>query len=584
MKKLLCIAICLMVVILNCVTIFAQTNDYENHWAKEEIEFMKEKGVVSGYPDGTFRPNNNMTKAEFYKVINMIMGYIHKSEVNFTDVNSGLWYYDEVKKGVGANYILPTESLKADDKISRGEVARILGIVFEIEGDKQETAKFKDNNSIPEGLKAVIGGLKKNGYIDGYPDGTFRVNGEITRAEVVKMLRNITGEIVNKKAEINENVPKNIVVNTSDVILKDMEIAGNLYLTEGIGEGLAHLDSVKVKGLTTISGGGANTIEIKNSELKALLVNKRYSPVKVVFINTKLESAKGINQAKLHLKDASSIKTLELKDKAELVVEGKSTVENLTITSKDVVVNCQGTINSFKSTTNIKINGTEIKANMEYKIVEGKIIEPNTGGSNSGGYIPDPGPNPPEVDKEKLQNAISDANINKSTVSISVDGSDVENTKKWVTKEVMDDYEKAIKKASGILNKANLTQEEVNNAVTELDLATKAFDGAKKYGTKEGPVPTIAVGYKETSNLSYLVKISVKVNNIIGASKFDVVFYTNDNNKPIEMVTETKANINEESEAIWYDIEFRNTITIRIYDANDQLIYTFENIIPIKAN
>ena len=65
-----------------------QFSDTDNHWAKEAIDFMTDKGVINGYEDSTFRPDNNMTKAEFYKVINHLMGFEAKAqEVEFKDVN-----------------------------------------------------------------------------------------------------------------------------------------------------------------------------------------------------------------------------------------------------------------------------------------------------------------------------------------------------------------------------------------------------------------------------------------------------------------------------------------------------------------
>lgn len=390
MKKVLCIALCLMLIMSNITTVFALENDYEGNWAKNEIEYMKNRGIISGYPDGSFKPANNMSKAEFYKVINKIMGFTNESEINFSDVVQDNWYYDEVAKGVAANYIIPAVSLDAGKNINRGEVARIIGIVFSIEGDKQE-ANFTDNDTIPEELKATIGGLKKNGFINGYPDGSFRVDAEITRAEVVKMLHNIAGEIVNEEGIITKNADKNLVVNTADVTLKDMEIGGNLYLAEGIGEGDVFLDNVKVKNIAIVNGGGANSVDIRNSQLKSLLLDKKQSLLNVLLSNTKIDTVTNTNQIKLQLTQGSTIKNLELKDKAELVLEKNALVENLKITGKDISINTQGSISFIESSVKFKVNGAEANANTKYKIVDGKLMllyPPSDSGT--GGYTPQP--------------------------------------------------------------------------------------------------------------------------------------------------------------------------------------------------
>ncbi len=392
MKKVLCIALCLMFIMSNITTAFALENDYENNWAKNEIEYMKNRGIISGYPDGSFKPSNNMSKAEFYKVINKIMGFTNESEINFSDVVPENWYYDEVAKGVAANYIIPAVSLDAGKNINRGEVARIIGIVFSIAGDKQE-ANFTDNDTIPEELKATIGGLKKNGFINGYPDGSFRVDAEITRAEVVKMLHNIAGEIVNEEGIVSKNADKNLVVNTADVTLKDMEVGGNLYLAEGIGEGDVFLDNVKVKNIAIVNGGGENSIDIRNSQLKSLLLDKKQNLLNIILSNTKIDNVTNTNQIKLQLTQGSTIKNLELKDKAELVLEKNSLVENLKITGGDISINAQGSINYIESVVKFKVNGVEANANTKYKIVDGKLMPLNTtvsSSSGTGGYIPQP--------------------------------------------------------------------------------------------------------------------------------------------------------------------------------------------------
>ncbi|MDR7857588.1 S-layer homology domain-containing protein [Tissierella sp.] len=277
----------------------AETNDYDSSWAKTEINYMKEKGVLSGYPDGTFRPGNNMSKAEFYKVINGLMGFTNKSKVSFIDVKSTDWYYGEVGKGLAAKYLSNTVKLGANSKINREEVARIIGFVFGIEKDLATAKEFTDYDTLSEATRGVIGGLKKNGFISGYPDGTFRPKSEITRAEVVKMLNNITGEIVNLASTVNKNIKTNLLVNTGDVVLKDMVIEGNLYLTEGIRQGDITLDNVEIKGELAIKGGGANSIIINNSKINTVTVDRQTRLLQVEFENTRVEQIINLQDGKV---------------------------------------------------------------------------------------------------------------------------------------------------------------------------------------------------------------------------------------------------------------------------------------------
>ncbi|MDR7869508.1 MAG: S-layer homology domain-containing protein [Tissierellaceae bacterium] len=167
-------------------------SDIDNHWAREEIDFMTAEGVINGYDDGTFKPDNNMTKAEFYKVINHLMGYEEKAEeVKFEDVKETDWFYEEVVKALAKGYIEDGEKLNPNELITREEVARIIGIVFELEKDARPAREFKDNSKISLAARGYVGALKEKGYIQGYPDGTFGPKNNITRAEVVKMLFNV---------------------------------------------------------------------------------------------------------------------------------------------------------------------------------------------------------------------------------------------------------------------------------------------------------------------------------------------------------------------------------------------------------
>ena len=80
----------------------------------------------------------------------------------------------------------------------------------------------------------------------------------------------------------DQSVTGNVVVNTGNVILKDMVIEGNLYLAEGIGQGNVTLDSVAVKGTTFANSGGENSIMLQNTTLESLFVEKRDGKIRIL--------------------------------------------------------------------------------------------------------------------------------------------------------------------------------------------------------------------------------------------------------------------------------------------------------------
>lgn len=330
MKKMIATIIVISIFFTTISVSYADFPDIVNHWANKEISYMVEKGILKGYPDGSFKPKNNITKAEFYKVINGLIGYMSKEEIKFKDVKEEAWFFEEVQKGVKAKYIIEEEKLFPNLNITREEVARILSVVFEVEEDSEAGKKFSDYSHIPEDLRGVFGGLVKDGYLAGYPDGSVKPKGEIQRSEVVKMLSNISGEIVNKEGIYNNNIDNNMLVNSKDVTLKDMTIKGNLYLTEGIGDGKIILDNVKINGGLFVKGGGEKSVLIKDSEISRVILSKDEKIERLVY-ESSIINGKKVADTLLEDKESKAVKKeFEFIDSIE-EIDNKESIEGASI-------------------------------------------------------------------------------------------------------------------------------------------------------------------------------------------------------------------------------------------------------------
>ncbi|NLD18349.1 MAG: S-layer homology domain-containing protein [Tissierellia bacterium] len=141
---------------------------------------------IFGYPEGTVMPNGNMTRAEAAAMISRLKNYplADSSEPKFTDTPSG-WYNAVinavVKAGVMKGY--PDGSFKPQNPITRGEFAQML---MPIDVNKSGTAPFDDVKG--HWAEKAINQAYANGRIQGYPDGTFKPNNPITRAEAATIL------------------------------------------------------------------------------------------------------------------------------------------------------------------------------------------------------------------------------------------------------------------------------------------------------------------------------------------------------------------------------------------------------------
>ncbi|HKL09921.1 MAG TPA: S-layer homology domain-containing protein [Clostridia bacterium] len=162
--------------------------DVENHWSKAYVESMGAKHIVKGYPDGAFMPEKAVTRAEFAKMVVSAMNYDAADYAGtFNDVAEGAWYADYVASaevnGVISGYADGT--FKPDRQITRLEMAAMLSKALNnklTDTEGNVLSAFSDNEMIAQwgmnsAAKAVEAGLM-NGM-----DGDFNPQGTTTRAQ-----------------------------------------------------------------------------------------------------------------------------------------------------------------------------------------------------------------------------------------------------------------------------------------------------------------------------------------------------------------------------------------------------------------
>lgn len=181
------LAICL--VIASMSTPMAKGTDVPtSHWAYDPIKEAMGKGIVSGYPDGTFRPNNEVTFAEFIK-----MAAVVSLGQDPGPSKIGNWFdgYKATAESQGLLDGLTISTADMSKAISRYHVALILANSIP---SKEITARDKSsimssftdlkNMAKTDSLAIVV----KEELMAGYPDGTFRPANFITRAEAVAVI------------------------------------------------------------------------------------------------------------------------------------------------------------------------------------------------------------------------------------------------------------------------------------------------------------------------------------------------------------------------------------------------------------
>ncbi|MFT9846638.1 S-layer homology domain-containing protein [Aneurinibacillus sp. REN35] len=170
-------------------------NDTEKHWAKEKIQGAVQKGLVSGYPDGSFRPNQPVTRIQWVSLLARALQLQGEEEVtSFHDQGEVPKWAEQslsliVKKGLVSGY--PDGTFRPNQEITRVEMASILARALKLEVKNNPPTTFSDNKEIPKWAQGSVNALFEKGVIRGRGGNQFAPNDLTTRAEAVVFLLNM---------------------------------------------------------------------------------------------------------------------------------------------------------------------------------------------------------------------------------------------------------------------------------------------------------------------------------------------------------------------------------------------------------
>lgn len=174
-----------------------------SHWAAANIYQLCQIGVVSGYPDGSFRTGDYVSRAEFIKMMVVVLNLKTEApaQPSFADVNKHSWYYGYVEAAAKAGMVNGAgKNFLPDAKISRQEIAiilvRALGSSSSLVNMSANISSgFADDQSIAPWAKGYVAIAVQNDLISGYPeDHTFRSERFATRAESCVMISRFRSE------------------------------------------------------------------------------------------------------------------------------------------------------------------------------------------------------------------------------------------------------------------------------------------------------------------------------------------------------------------------------------------------------
>lgn len=173
--------------------VFAQANSVKKvteRASQSHIEY------ISGYPDNTVRPDGNVTRAEAVTMLVRLKGYpLTEGEEIFKDVKANAWYAPFISAAYKNNILEEKkgEAFRPDEKITRAELAQLISHI-----DKKNNAKASFPDIAGHKYEEAINQSFGNDRIAGYPDGSFKPDNAITRAETARILNSLFDRKVNE--------------------------------------------------------------------------------------------------------------------------------------------------------------------------------------------------------------------------------------------------------------------------------------------------------------------------------------------------------------------------------------------------
>ncbi|MCR5353755.1 MAG: Ig-like domain-containing protein [Clostridiales bacterium] len=337
----------------------AALSDISGHWAEEYISYGVEKGYINGYSDGTFKPDVNVTRAEFSKMINSSLGITKTAENPFFDVEETDWFYTDVKKAVYAGYISGYENgaFIATNYITRQEAAAILSRIATRAETTKSLSSVSDEGEIADWAKDYMIFVFSKGYMTGDENKNLNPKGNLTRGQAAKLIYMLSTEenVYNGDYKVSlDNALLSETIFTDDVIFESGRENASLTLDGCRVLGTLKTDAkskagVKIKDSTVsdaiISGQGAE-FELQNGATVSFLTVKSPSKIKgegygtvylasgdlvsdATVIDASPRSVKVMTDAVIKVKD---METLEITNPVALVIQSGA-IKNMSVGS-----------------------------------------------------------------------------------------------------------------------------------------------------------------------------------------------------------------------------------------------------------
>ncbi|WP_164985246.1 S-layer homology domain-containing protein [Ammoniphilus sp. CFH 90114] len=192
--------------ILAVMTYNHSFTDLIGHWAKEDIEWMAQRLLVSGYSVSEFKPQQAVSRAEFTTMLVRALGLtsnLSDGTVRFTDVSNEDWFYTTVRTGVEAGIVtgMPDGTFKPNETITREQMTIMIWKAYLMKMKERSAAapkadlnrlnRYQDREQVAKWSANEIALSLQEGLVKGVTDRRFDPKGMATRAQAVVVIKNL---------------------------------------------------------------------------------------------------------------------------------------------------------------------------------------------------------------------------------------------------------------------------------------------------------------------------------------------------------------------------------------------------------
>ncbi|TBL72966.1 S8 family serine peptidase [Paenibacillus thalictri] len=166
--------------------------DIAGHWAANDILAAVKSNLIEGYSGYKFMPDRTITRAEAAAILVRGFKLTKQKYIGYTDLSANHWAYSFIAKAAQAGIVegYPDQSFAPDSPVTRMEMTAMMARAMKLSGKQRGAAPFTDTDDNYWGT-GVLKQMKAEGWVSGFPDGSFRPEQPATRAEFVTMLEDI---------------------------------------------------------------------------------------------------------------------------------------------------------------------------------------------------------------------------------------------------------------------------------------------------------------------------------------------------------------------------------------------------------